>query len=113
MKLDTKKWKNNYSSEKGITFHKKEEGKHSTIENKCDKFGNKVSMLETSNEVDEEKVTKEKNISFSRILLMIEAEETPPKNTGSLKYEAFSLLNDEKKSKNDQHIEKIRWMGNI
>ena len=54
-------------------------------------------MIETSNEVDEEKVTKEKNISLSRdpiasfppvlletvdrhdISLIIEAEETPPK----------------------------------
>ena len=54
-------------------------------------------MLETSSEVDEEEVTNEKNTSLSRhptasypsgtvdtsdkqnILLMIEAEETPPK----------------------------------
>ena len=38
------------------------------MENKFDKFGNKVSMLETPNEVDEYKVTKENNISFSRDL---------------------------------------------
>ena len=53
----------NYSSEEVITYHKKEE-KNSTIENKFDKFGNQVSMLETSNKVDEEKVTNENNISF-------------------------------------------------
>ena len=33
---------------------------------KFDKFGNKVSMLETSNEVDEVKFTKEDNILLSR-----------------------------------------------
>ena len=37
---------------------KKEKVKTSTIETKFDKFGNKVSILETSNKVGEEKVTK-------------------------------------------------------
>ena len=58
-------WKNvktNESSEEGITYHKKK----STIETKFDKDGNNISMLETSNEVDKEKVTKDKNISLSR-----------------------------------------------
>ena len=45
---------------------KKKRVKNSTVETKFDKFGKKVSMLETSNEVDEEKVTKQKNISLSR-----------------------------------------------
>ena len=44
----------------------KKEGKNSTIETKFDKFVNKVSMLETSNKVDKEKVAKENNISLSR-----------------------------------------------
>ena len=43
---------------------------NSTIEIKFDKFGNKVSMLETSNEVDEEKVTKEKHFHCQGILLL-------------------------------------------
>ena len=69
-------------------------------------------MLETSNEVDEDKLTKENNISFSRdpiasfpsyiletvgkqkCLLMIEAEETPQNNNiGTLKENTF-LFND-------------------
>ena len=37
-----------------------------TIETKFYKSGNKVSMLETSNKFDEEKVTKEDNIWLSR-----------------------------------------------
>ena len=41
-------------------------GVTSTIETKFDKFFKKVSMLETSNEIDEEKVTKDNNISLSR-----------------------------------------------
>ena len=45
---------------------KKRKVKKYTIETKFDKFGNKVSMLETSNEADYEKVTKENNISLSR-----------------------------------------------
>ena len=106
MKLNTEKTEIQISRLKKELHTIKNWVKTSFIETKFNKLGNKVSMLEASNEVDEEKVTKEKNISFSRILLMIEAEETPPKNTGSLKYEAFSLLNDEKKSNNDQHIEK-------
>ena len=36
--------------------------KNSTIETKFDKNGNNISMLETSNEVDVEKVTKDTNI---------------------------------------------------
>ena len=39
---------------------------NSTIQTKFDKFGNIFSMLETSNKVDEEKITKENNISLSR-----------------------------------------------
>ena len=40
--------------------------KASIIETKFDKFGNKVSMIENSNEVDEDKLTNEKKISLSR-----------------------------------------------
>ena len=40
--------------------------KNSTIETKFDKFGNKVSMIETSNKFDRYKVIKEENLSFSR-----------------------------------------------
>ena len=46
-------------------------------------------------------------------LLMIEAEEPPQINpTGNLKDDAVFLLNDKKKSKSDQRIEK-KWMGNM
>ena len=41
-------------------------GKNSTIDTKFDKNDNNISMIETSNEVDEKRVTKENNISFSR-----------------------------------------------
>ena len=44
--------------------------KQSNILAKFDKFGNKVLMLETSKEVDEEKVTKEKIYHFQGILLL-------------------------------------------
>ena len=37
-----------------------------TIDTKFGKFGNKASMLENSNEVDEEKETKDNNILLSR-----------------------------------------------
>ena len=86
-------------------------------------------MLETSNEVDEGRVTKEDNISLSRyptasfpsdivetfdnhdILLIIEAEETQQKNTtGYLKDDVF-LFNDEIQSKNDEQIEKNKVAG--
>ena len=40
---------------------KNQKVKNSTIETKFDKFGNNVSLLETSNKVDEEKVAKENN----------------------------------------------------
>ena len=69
-------------------------------------------MLETSNEVDDDKLTRENNISFSRdpidsfpsyiletvckqiFWLMIEAEETPQNNNiGTLKENTF-LFND-------------------
>ena len=52
-------WRRNYISTQNSE-------KTSTIETKFDKNGNKISMLETSNEVDEEKVTKDNNISLSR-----------------------------------------------
>ena len=84
-------------------------------------------MLETSNVFDEEKVTKEQNITLSRytiasfpsgileivdkhyISLMIEAEETPQKHTiENLKYDALFLLNDKIQSKNDEQNEKNR-----
>ena len=39
---------------------------NSTIKLKYDKYGNKVSMFETVKEVDEYKVTKEKNILLKR-----------------------------------------------
>ena len=109
---------------------KKKRIKNSTIETKFDKFVNKVSIVETSNKVDEEKVTKENNISLSMdptaslpsvivetsdkhdILIIIESEETPPKNpTGFLKDDASFLLNDEIKSKNDEQIEKNKVDG--
>ena len=45
---------------------KKERIKKSTIGTKFYKFGNKVSIIETSNVVDKEKVTKENNTSLSR-----------------------------------------------
>ena len=54
LKLDNEKIKkNNYSPEERITYHKDKEVKNSIIEKKIDKFGNKLSMLETSNKVDE------------------------------------------------------------
>ena len=80
-------------------------------------------MIETSNKVDEEKSTKEENIYLSRdpnasfplviaetfykhnISSMIEAQETPNKNTiGNLKDDALFLFNDEIQSKNDEQI---------
>ena len=75
---------------------KKKKVKIYTIDTKFDKYGNKVSMLETSKGIAEWKVTKENNISLSRYptdsftsvivdnsdkndtSLIIEAEETPP-----------------------------------
>ena len=42
----------------------------STIETNFDKFGNKVLILETSNKVDEEKVTKKKIFYFQGMLLL-------------------------------------------
>ena len=83
---------------KELHNRKKKKIKSSIIETKFDKFGNKVSMCETSNEVDEVKLTKDHNISLSKdttassqssivetsdkhnISLMIEAEETTQKN---------------------------------
>ena len=47
---------------KELNTIKKEEGKNSTIATSIDKCGNKVSILEPSNKVDDEKVTKENNI---------------------------------------------------
>ena len=45
------------------------------------------------------------------IPLIIEVQEPPPQNTtGSLKYDALFLLNDEIQSKNDEKNEK-RWIG--
>ena len=69
--------------------------KNSTIETKFHKLGNKISMLQNSNEVNEGKITKENNILLSRdptvtltlgivgysdknnTLLMIKSEEPP------------------------------------
>ena len=45
-------------------YHKKEEGENFTIETRFDKFDNKFAMLEASKKVDEDKVTKENNISL-------------------------------------------------
>ena len=89
-------------------------------------------MIETSNEVDEEKVIKANKISLSRyhiaslpsgllqtvnkhnISVMIEAEEPSPKITiENLKYDALFLLNDELQSKNYEQNEKKRLMGNM
>ena len=41
-------------------------GGTSTIENKSDKNGNRISMLDNSNKVNEEKLTKDNNFSLSR-----------------------------------------------
>ena len=111
---------------------KKKKVKNSTIETKFHKLGNKISMLENSNEVNEGKVTKKNNILLSRdttvslplgiveysdknnTLLMIKSEEPPvQKNTENLKDDAVFLLNDEEQFKTDQQIEKIMWMVNI
>ena len=51
LKLENEKWNKTSSSEEGGTYHQKEEGKNFIIEMKFDKFGNKVSILETSNKV--------------------------------------------------------------
>ena len=84
------------SHKEGLTYHKTMGGS-STIQTNFNKNGNKFSMIETSNKVDEEKATKENNISLSRnptplfssvtvknfdkreISLIIEAEEIPQK----------------------------------
>ena len=50
---------------KELHTRKKKKINNSTIETKFENSDNKVSMLENSNEVDEDKVTKENNISFS------------------------------------------------
>ena len=87
-------------------------------------------MLETSNEVDEEKLTKKNNISLSSdptasytsgildtsdehyISLTIESGEIPQnKYTGNLKDDDLFLFNDEIKSKNDEQIEKNKVDG--
>ena len=47
------------------TIKKKKKVKKSTIETKFCKFGNKVSMVETSNKVDEQIITKEEIFSLS------------------------------------------------
>ena len=58
--------------EKQISHTKKElhniknRKEKSTIETEFDKNDNKISMLKNSNELDEEKVTKDNNISFSK-----------------------------------------------
>ena len=78
-------------------------------------------MLETSNVFDEEKVTKEQNITLSRytiasfpsgilqtvdkhnVLLIIEAQETPQiSNIRNLKDDALFLFNDDIQSKTDE-----------
>ena len=56
--------KTDYSSKWNFTQNKKE--KNSTIEKKFDQCGNKVSMFETLNEVDEEIATKENDILLTR-----------------------------------------------
>ena len=66
LKLDNEKWEKIIHLKKEFHTIKKKKGKNSTIETKFDKFGKNVSMLETSNEVYEEKVTKEKKYSLSR-----------------------------------------------
>ena len=92
---------------KELHTKKKKKMKSSIIETKFDKFGNKVSIKETSNEVYKGKVTNEKNISLSRdtiasflsgimqtsdkheILFMIKSDENPQKDTGNLKDDTF------------------------
>ena len=49
------------------------------------------------------------NFDKHDISLMIEAEETPQKSTGNLKYNALFLLNYEIQSKNDEQIEKNKF----
>ena len=51
---------------KEVHTEKKKKGKNSITETKFDKFGNKFSILETSNYVDEEKRIKENNILLYR-----------------------------------------------
>ena len=63
--LTIKKWKNKLVIQRKNYIPQKRK-KTSTIETKFDKFGNKVSMLETLNEVDEEIITKENDIPLSR-----------------------------------------------
>ena len=48
-----------YKKELRIVFKR---GKDSTVETNFDQYGNRVLKFETLNEVDEETVTKEKNI---------------------------------------------------
>ena len=52
-------------SKKRVTYYFLK-GNNSTNETKFDQYGTKVSMFGTVNEVDEETVTKEKNILFTR-----------------------------------------------
>ena len=86
-------------------------------------------MLETSNKFDEGKVTKEKNISFSKVTtdsypsgivetsdkqdisLMIEAEETTKTNHCKFERWYFFLINYGIQSKNDELIEKNKVDG--
>ena len=113
-------------------YHKKEESGNSTIETKIDKLGNKISMHETSNGVDEDKVTKDTNISFSRgtpaslpsgiveysdkndTSLMIEVEEMPPQKTLEI---LKMMLCFYWMMRNNLRIinilKKMRWMGNM
>ena len=65
LNINNKKWRN-----KSVIWRRNyiplKRGKNSTIDTKFDKNDNNISMIETSNEVDEKRVTKENNISFSR-----------------------------------------------
>ena len=89
-------------------------------------------MLETSNKVDEGKVTKERNISLSKdttasspsgivetsykhdISLMIEAEETiQNKSTGNLKDDTLFYWIMTYNLRMMNWLKKIRWMGNM
>ena len=66
LKLDNEKKEKQIINLKEELHTIKKQGEHSTIEKKFDKFGDKFSIIETSNKVDGDKLTKENNISLSR-----------------------------------------------
>ena len=65
LKVENEKWERQIIHLNEI-LHKIKKEKNSTIEKKFDQCGNKVSMFETLNEVDEEIATKENDILLTR-----------------------------------------------